>query len=314
MFICRSSLYLFLLIGYLYCPNLLYVILMEREKYEYAQAVAYNFFPAVGFNEETGEDYPTLPYVYDAFEIEIWRKTAKFPCEFDEFSSNREIADIVNAYDGKIDMEKLYYAVMFSYFAVEFTYTNAYVAPLTIRQQLKNLLSALGNACRLTVTPDTAMKNENGTYSYKQEDSVRITSETVIQNLYLYVNDLLSKDSLKRKISIGDKYAYADMELDATDINVSLPSETVTYPSSKKAWRVASMLKWLFDFLKLPNKRARKSLDVSKYDEKNSRSYSLNRLVALILHLLRYTDSTEESYVKGLMSKYKDFDPNTMSE
>lgn len=287
---------------------------MEREKYEYAQAVAYNFFPAVGFNEETREDYPTLPYVYDAFEIEIWRKTAKFPCEFDEFSSNREISGIVNAYDGKIDMEKLYYAAMFSYFAVEFTYTNAYVAPMTIRQQLQNLLLALGNARRLTVTPDIAVENEDGTYSYQQEDSVRITSETVIQNLYLCVKDMLSKDSLRLITSVGDKYACADMKLDTTDIDARLPSETVTYPSSKKAWRVASMLKWLFDSLKLPNKRARKSLDVSKYDEKNSRSYSLNRLVALILHMLRYTDSTEESYVKGLMSKYKDFDPNTMSE
>ena len=41
---------------------------------------------------------------------------------------------------------------------------------------------------------------------------------------------------------------------------------------------------------------------------------SINRLIALILHLLRYTDSTEESYVKGLMSKYKDFKPNIMCE
>lgn len=314
MFIWSSYLYLFPLIGYLYRPTLLYVIIMEREKYEYAQAVAYNFFPAVGFNEETGEDYPTLPYVYDAFEIEIWRKTAKFPCEFDEFSSNREISGIVNAYGGKIDMEKLYYAVMFSYFAVEFRCTNAPVAPLTVRQQLQNLLSAFGSASRLTVTPNIAVEKEDGTCSYQQGDSVQITSEAIIQNLWRCVKDLLSKDSLKLITPIQDKYACVNMELDSSDLNARLPIETATYPSSKKAWLVASMLKWLFDSLKLPNKRARKYLDVSKYDEKNSRSYSLNRLVALILHMLRYTDSTEESYVKGLMSKYRDFDPKTMTE
>lgn len=272
------------------------------------------FFPATTVDEETGEEYPTLPYVYDSFDMEIWRGIFQFPFDYDEFSSDKEISSIVNAYDGKIDMEKLYYAVMFSYHAAEFTYTNSYVAPLTIRQQLQNLLSALGNARRLTVTPDIAVENEDGTCSYKQEDSVRITSETVIQNLYLCVKDLLSKDSLRLITSIGDKYAYADMELDSTDLNARLPMETVTYPSSKKAWFVASMLKWLFDSLKLPNKRARKYLDASAYDEKNNRTYSINRLIALILHLLRYTDSTEESYVKGLMSKYKDFKPNIMCE
>ena len=287
---------------------------MDRTKYEYAQAIAMEFFPATAVNEETREEYPTLPYVYDVFDMEIWRGAFKFPFMYDKFSSDKEISSIVNAYDGKIDMEKLYYAVMFSYHAAEFTYTNSYVAPMTIRQQLQNLLSALGNARRLTVTPDIAVENEDGTYSYQQEDSVRITSETVIQNMYLCVKDLLSKDSLRLITSVGGKYAYADMQLDATDINARLPSETLSYPSSKKAWLVASMLKWLFDSLKLPNKRARKYLDASAYDERNNRTYSINRLIALILHMLRYTDSTEESYVKGLMSKYKDFKPNIMCE
>lgn len=304
----------FLIIGYLYRPNLLYAIIMDRTKYEYAQSIAMEFFPATAVNEETKEVYPTLPYVYDAFDMEIWRGTFKFPFGYDKFSSDKEISGIVNAYDGKIDMEKLYYAVMFSYSAVEFRCTNAPVAPLTVRQQLKNLLSAFGSANRLTVTPDIAVENEDGTCSYQQGDSVEITSEAIIQNLWRCVKDLLSKDSLKLITSIGDKYVYADIELDASDLNARLPIETATYPSSKKAWLVASMLKWLFDSLNLPKIRARKSLDLSKYDEANNKSYSLNRLVALILHMLMYTDSTEESYVKGLMTKYKGFDPKTMTE
>lgn len=287
---------------------------MNRTKYEYAQSIAMEFFPVTAVNEETGEEYPALPYVYDAFDMEIWRGAFKFPFSYDKFSSDKEISGIVNAYDGKIDMEKLYYAVMFSYFAVEFICTNAPVAPLTVRQQLQNLLLALGNARRLTVTPDIAVENEDGTYSYQQKDSVRITSEAIIQNLWRCVKDLLSKDSLKLITSIQDKYACADIKLDSSDLDARLPMETVTYPSSKKAWLVASMLKWLFDSLKLPKIRARKSLDVSKYDEANNKSYSLNRLVAIILHMLMYTDSTEESYVKGLMTKYRDFDPKTMTE
>ena len=145
---------------------------MDRTKYEYAQSIAMEFFPATAVNEETGEVYPTLPYVYDAFDMEIWRGAFKFPFGYDKFSSDKEISGIVNAYDGKIDMEKLYYAVMFSYFAVEFRCTNAPVTPLTVRQQLQNLLSTLGSASRLTVTPDIAVENEDGTCSYQQGDSV----------------------------------------------------------------------------------------------------------------------------------------------
>lgn len=287
---------------------------MDRTKYEYAQAIAMEFFPATAVNEETREEYPTLPYVYDAFDMEIWRGVFKFPFSYDKFSSDKEISGIVNAYGGKIDMEKLYYAVMFSYFAVEFRCTNAPVAPLTVRQQLQNLLSAFGSASRLTVTPDIAVENEDGTCSYQQGDSVQVTSEAIIQNLCLCVKDLLSKDSLKLKESINGMENYLDVELNSSDLDARLPMETATYPSSKKAWLVASMLKWLFDSLKLPNKRARKTLDLSKYDEANNRTYSINRLVALILHMLMYTDSTEESYVKGLMTKYKGFDPKTMTE
>lgn len=73
-----------------------------------------------------------------------------------------------------------------------------------------------------------------------------------------------------------------------------------------------NMLKYLFGQLNLPDLRARKSLDRSDFDGKDERSYSINRLVALLLNLMRYTDSKRENFIKTLMSKYKDFNPNTM--
>ena len=254
-----------------------------------------------------------------------------FPCSFRQFCDNREIMDIVDAYnerigsggmqtsDGKkilqIDKEALYYGVMFVYYLTERKCTNAKRSPETVRQQLLNLRDSLSDARRFTLESERVVFGEmNGrsTQEYVRKEPVRIYGRALIANLVHCIDMLLQKDSLHCGFDSSGAGTGLEIPLDDAEFDLFATDDRVTYAPTRKAWIAMDMLKYLFGTMNLPDLRARKCLDVSEFDGQDEKSYSINRLIVLCLNLMRYTDSRNENFIKSLMSKYKNFDPNTM--
>lgn len=272
-------------------------------------------------------DYPNE--VYRFIDMATGRIKDNFPCSLDKFLADSDIMNIVDSYnkrigengiqtsDGKkilqIDKEALYYGVMFVYYLTEKQCTNAKRSPDTIRQQLLNLRDSLSDARRFTLEAERLEYGEqNGkrTQEYVRKEPIVIYGRALIANLVHCIDGLLQKDSLYYQFDGAG--TGLNIPIDNAELDLFATDDRVSYAPTRKAWIAMNMLKYLFGQLNLPDLRARKSLDRSDFDGKDERSYSINRLVALLLNLMRYTDSKRENFIKTLMSKYKDFNPNTM--
>lgn len=274
-------------------------------------------------------DYPNE--VYRFIDMATGRIKDNFPCSLDKFLADSDIMNIVDSYnkrigengiqtsDGKkilqIDKEALYYGVMFVYYLTEKQCTNAKRSPDTIRQQLLNLRDSLSDARRFTLEAERLEYGEqNGkrTQEYVRKEPIVIYGRALIANLVHCIDGLLQKDSLYYQFDSSGAGTGLNIPIDNAELDLFATDDRVSYAPTRKAWIAMNMLKYLFGQLNLPDLRARKSLDRSDFDGKDERSYSINRLVALLLNLMRYTDSKRENFIKTLMSKYKDFNPNTM--
>ncbi|MBO8482901.1 MAG: hypothetical protein IAB75_02120 [Bacteroidetes bacterium] len=284
--------------------------------------------------DEPGVFCGNYPYEVNHFiDMADGRIPNDFPCPYEKFRSDGDISGIVDAYNeridelnarpketdaeakpkkyDRIDIEALYYAVMFVYYLTERKCTDVQRSPGTIRQQLQNLRDHLSEARRFTIVTErlkTEEKDGQKTYSYVKDKPLEISGQTLIENLTRSVDKLLEMDCLPSRYKYDDEH---EPTLDIIEIDIFAKEDRVTYAPTRKAKVAMDMLKYLFSNLNLPDLRARKCLDVSEFDEKDERSYSINRLIAVSLNLMRYSDRRSEDLIKSL-SKYKNFDPNTL--
>lgn len=319
-----------LFIGYLWTLNFVY---MDRFYYVY-DILAAEYTPPDVYEcvDEPGVfcgDYPDE--VNRFIDMAKGRIESDFPCSYEKFCADSDIMNIVDSYnkrigengiqtsDGKkilqIDKEALYYGAMFVYYLTEKQCTNAKRSPDTIRQQLLNLRDSLSDAKRVTLVAESLETGKDGerTYEYISKEPVRICDRAIIANLVHCIDELLQKDSLYSEFDSFGIGTGLERSLDSAEIDLYSSDDRVTYAPTRKAWIAMNMLKYLFGQLNLPDLRARKCLDRTEYDDEDNRSYSINRLVILLLNLMRYTDSRDEKSIKSLKSKYKDFDPNTVT-
>lgn len=319
-----------LFIGYLWTLNFVY---MDRFYYVY-DILAAEFAPPDVYEceDEPGVFCGNYPDEVNRFiDMAKGRIESDFPCSYEKFCADSDIMNIVDSYnkrigengiqtsDGKkilqIDKEALYYGVMFVYYLTEKQCTNAKRSPDTIRQQLLNLRDSLSDARRFTLEAERLEYGEqNGkrTQEYVRKEPIVIYGRALIANLVHCIDGLLQKDSLYYQFDSSGAGTGLNIPIDNAELDLFATDDRVSYAPTRKAWIAMNMLKYLFGQLNLPDLRARKSLDRSDFDGKDERSYSINRLVALLLNLMRYTDSKRENFIKTLMSKYKDFNPNTM--
>ena len=302
------------------------------DRLDYVYTIASKYAPPDLYVDEDGTvigDYPEEVTRYMGIVSGYYQYD--FPCSLDKFLADSDIMNIVDSYnkrigengiqtsDGKkilqIDKEALYYGVMFVYYLTEKQCANAKRSPDTIRQQLLNLRDSLSDARRFTLEAERLEYGEqNGkrTQEYVRKEPIVIYGRALIANLVHCIDGLLQKDSLYYQFDSSGAGTGLNIPIDNAELDLFATDDRVSYAPTRKAWIAMNMLKYLFGQLNLPDLRARKSLDRSDFDGKDERSYSINRLVALLLNLLRYTDSKSENFIKSLMSKYKDFDPNTM--
>lgn len=302
------------------------------DRLDYVYTIASKYAPPDLYEDEDGTvtgDYPEEVTRYMGIVSGYYQYD--FPCQLDKFLADNDIMNIVDSYnkrigengiqtsDGKkirpIDKEALYYGVMFVYYLTEKQCTNAKRSPDTIRQQLLNLRDSLSDARRFTLESERLEfmeKDVRKSREYVRKEPVMAYGRALIANLVHCIDGLLRKESLYCQFDSSGAGTGVDIPLDNAEIDPFATDDRVTYAPTRKAWIAMNMLKYLFGQLNLPDLRARKSLDSSDFDGKDERSYSINRLVALLLNLMRYTDSRSENFIKTLMSKYKNFDPNTM--
>lgn len=324
------------------------------DKYYYAEILNKKFHGKPSFNmpEEDSEEYLDDDYNYDELDLDLCILQLKenagfFPYIYEEFCQDKEIFQIIDTYNARIaylnhkgntlDIEALFYAVMYIYYIIECYCINQITGLKTIREQLQMLYNALDGIHGFILTPKVLEErmSENGkVHSYIAKEPIDCIGDTLIKNLRNSVSNLLKQDKI-----ISDcqrvKPKYADLNLGLSLTPQTIPDdlyetvedyisvdivegclsafERVSYSPTKKAWLAMKMLKYLFEQLHLPNIRARKQLDVSEFDGKDERSYSINRLIAILLNILHYTDSRREGIIKGLMSKYKNLQPNTLT-
>ena len=307
------------------------------KKYDYALSIGVKYCFDWYVDEETGEEYPSPSFNYYNFiDMADGRIPNDFPCSYTDFYSDEDISGVVDAYNerieelnaipqgtddeakpkkyDRIDIEALYYAVMFVHYLTERKCTNAKRSPGTICEQLQNLRDHLSEARRFTIVTErlrTEEKDGQKTYSYIKDNPLEISGQVLIENLVQGIDMLLQKDSLHHKSDSSGAGTGLEIPLDYAEIDLYADDDRVAYAPTRKAKVAMDMLKYLFSSLNLPDLRARKCLDVSDFDERNEQSYSINRLIAVSLNLMRYSDRRSEDLVKSL-SKYKDFDPNTM--
>ena len=297
-------------------------------KFSYVYTIASRYAPPELY-EEDGEIYG-----YDSEEVMRFMDIAdghrsySFPCSYEKFCADKDIMGIIVSYnsrigedgyvtqDGKrvmpIDKEALYYGAMFVYYLTENRCTNAKLSPQSIREQLVGLRNSLSDAGRFTLVAERLETDENGTRKYVEKEPVRVHSKAVIANLMHCIDGLLMQDSLYFDFDSSGNGTGFSISIDSTEIDLHAKDDRVTYAATRKAKIAAGMLQYLFHEMHLPDLRARKSLDVTEFDGIDGRSYSINRLIVLLLNLMRYTDSQNEDFLKSLKSKYRDFDPNTL--
>lgn len=294
--------------------------IMDKCKYVYA--IADKYFPMeVEEIFEDGTFFGDYPHMVSYFCDMV---SGVFPRDFlftyEKFCEDKELMWIIEAYNERIaednaktelengvvkqsaaiDKEALYYAVMFVYNMVENQYTNAMKKPDTIRQQLQNLKECLTGARRFTVIAETLESSEDDgkkKHLFVERNPVEISGRTLIKNLINSIEVLLDKPAL-----IGDKGHEVPLDFAEIDFDTD---DRVTYAATKKAKKALEMLKYLFGTLNLPDMR------ISKMDNNGKRSYSINRMIAIILNMLYSIGDRTEKAVKGLMSK-EDFNPNTL--
>lgn len=320
-----------LFIGYLWTLNFVY---MDRFYYVY-DILAAEYTPPDVYEceDEPGVSCGDYPDEVNRFiDMATGRIKDNFPCSLDKFLADTDIMNIVDSYnkrigengiqteDGKkilpIDKDALYYGAMFVYYLTEKRCTNAKRSPDTIRRQLLNLRDSLSDARRFTLESERlefGEKDGRRTREYVGKEPVAVCSRAIIANLVNCIDGLLGKDSLYFQFDSSGAGTGLDIPLDNAEIDLYSTDDRVTYAPTRKAWIAMNMLKYLFGQLNLPDLRARKCLDRTEYDDEDNRSYSINRLVILLLNLMRYTDSRDEKSIKSLKSKYKDFDPNTVT-
>lgn len=307
-----------LFIGYLWKQN---GLLMDKLSYVYT--IASRYTPPDVY-EEDGEIYGDFPEEVIRFmDIADGHRSYSFPCSYEKFCADKDIMVIIDSYnarigkDGKkvlpIDREALYYGAMFVYYLTENRCTNAKLSPDSVRQQLLGLRESLSDAGRFTLVAERLESNGKGNTRYVEKEPVRVHSKAVVANLMHCIDRLLMQDSLYFQFDSSGNGTGHSIPIDSSEIDIYAKDDRVTYAATRKAKIAAGMLQYLFSEMHLPDLRARKSLDVTEFDGMDERSYSINRLIVLLLNLMRYTDSRNEDFLKSLKSKYRDFDPNTLT-
>lgn len=303
-------------------------------KLDYVYIIAGKYAPPDLYecDDEPGVFVGYYPYeVYRFIDMVLGKIENDFPCTYEKFCADRDIMDIVDAYnkrigsegistsDGKkilqIDKETLYYGVMFVYYLTELKCTNAKISPDTVRQQLLNLRERLNGAGRFTLEAERmefGEKDGKSTQEYVKKEPVRIYGRALIANLVHCIDELLQKDVLYYEFDSSGVGIGRNILLDGSEVDLYATDDRITYVTTRKAWIAMDMLKYMFGELNLPDMRARKHLDVSDFDGKDDRSYSINRMIAIFLNLMYYSNSRDENFIKSLKSKYRDFNPNTL--
>lgn len=298
------------------------------DKLSYVYTIAYRYAPPELYEEDGETCWDFSEEVMRFMDIVDGRRSYSFPFSYGKFRADKDIMDIIDSYnarigedgyvtqDGKrvmpIDREALYHGAMFVYYLTENRCTNAKLSPDSIREQLTALRDSLSDARRFTLVAERVESDGKGARKYVGKEPVRVHSKAVMANLIHCIDGLLMRDSLYFEFDSSGKGTGLSIPLDSSEIDIIAKDDRITYPPSKKAKIAMDMLRYLFDELNLPDFRARKCLDVTEFDGSDERSYSINWLIVLLLYLMRYTDSRKESYAKST-SKYKDFDPNTMT-
>ncbi len=301
---------------------------MLMDKLSYVYTIASRYAPPELYEDDGGI------YGYDSEEVTRFmdiadgRRSYSLPCSYEKFSADKDIMGIIDSYNARIgedgyvtqdgnrvmpiDREALYYGAMFVYYLTENRCTNAKLSPQSIREQLVGLRESLSDTGRFTLIAERLETDENGTQKYVEKEPVRVHSRAVIANLMHCLDGLLMRDSLYFDFDSSGNGTGRTIPLDSAEIDLHAKDDRVTYAATRKAKVAAGMLQYLFHEMHLPDLRARKSLDVTEFDGIDGRSYSINRLIVLLLNLMRYTDSQNEGFLKSLKSKYRDFDPNTL--
>lgn len=301
-------------------------------KLDYVYIIAGRYAPPYLYEDEDGTvcgDFPEEVIRFIRIADGHW--PYEFPCTYKKFCADRDIMNIVDAYnerivskgistsDGKktlqIDKEALYYGVMFVYYLTELKCTNAKISPDTVRQQLLNLRNSLYGTGRFTLEAERmefGEKDGRSTHEYVKKEPVRIYGRALIANLIHCIDELLQKDVLYYEFDSSGVGVGRNVLLDGSEIDLYATDDRITYVTTRKAWIAMDMLKYMFGELNLPDMRARKHLDVSDFDRKDERSYSINRMIAIFLNIMHYTSSRNENSIKSLKSKYRDFNPNTL--